>query len=102
MDENSKQMALLKFKGAQEATVCHSLESVVLWISQVSRLALGRCALVFELSHSDVICLHVGMTRMSDRQLQLSRRPPSDTTVHVDSMAGGICPRGCCLSRCYG
>ena len=33
-------------------------------------MALGRCALVFELSHSDVICLlvalHVGMTRISD------------------------------------
>ena len=59
-------------------------------------MVLGRCALIFELSHSDVICLLVGMTRISDGR---RRCPPSDS---LDSMAGRYVPEGAVYSAATG
>ena len=86
--KNSKQMAA-EVQGSPRSNCLESVD-----IAGVARMALRRCALVFELSFSDVICLLVGMTKISDGYSYSCRDVLLQT---LDSMTGGICPRGCCL-----
>ena len=54
-------------------------------------MALGRCALVFEVSRSDVICALVGMTRY------LMGTVIAVATSTSRQYGWKICPGGCCL-----